>query len=70
MNMHGRVKWFSNVKGFGFIEMDAYPDVFVHYTEIHSDGYRAIKGGMEVYFELHQAPRGPLARNVRRNRVN
>jgi CspA family cold shock protein len=70
MMMNGKVKWFSNVKGFGFIESPVGPDIFVHYTEIQADGYKALKGGMEVDFELFDAPRGPMARNVRRLRNN
>jgi CspA family cold shock protein len=45
---------------------DGRPDVFVHYSEIESDGYRSLKGGQEVDFEMFDAPRGPSARAVRR----
>lgn len=62
----GKVKWFSNVKGFGFIENGEGPDVFVHHSAIVADGYRSLKGGQVVAFELEVGPRGPLAQNVRR----
>lgn len=63
---HGKVKWFSNAKGYGFIEQAGGPDVFVHHTAILADGYRTLKGGQEVEFELLDGPKGPQAQLVRR----
>jgi CspA family cold shock protein len=67
MQKKGRVKWFSNVKGYGFIQTEeGGPDVFVHYSEIQAEGFKSLRGGQEVAFELQEAPRGPVARQVRR----
>jgi cold shock protein len=57
----GIVKWFSNSKGFGFIGRDDGPDVFVHYSAIQSDGYKTLKEGDEVEFEIVQGSKGPQA---------
>ena len=62
---HGRVKWFSDEKGFGFIEQDDGQDVFVHYSSIEMDGFRSIAEGQEVEFDVEQSDRGPRAANVR-----
>lgn len=62
----GKVKWFSNVKGYGFIARDEGPDVFVHHTAIVSDGYRSLKGGQDVEFEISEGPKGLQAQQVRR----
>ncbi len=64
MPFSGRVKWFSNVKGYGFIERENGPDVFVHYSAIQSEGYRKLEEGDEVTFEIIEGERGPLAQNV------
>jgi CspA family cold shock protein len=61
----GRVKWFSDEKGFGFIEQDNGPDVFVHHTSITMEGFRTIAEGQAVEFDLEQSDRGPRATNVR-----
>ncbi len=61
---HGKVKWFNNRKGYGFIEIDSGQDVFVHHTAIQSDGFRTLDKGEEVEFELVDMGRGPQARNV------
>lgn len=65
MTMTGKVKWFSNLKGWGFIELPDSPDVFVHYTSITAEGYRRLRGGQWVEFEMKEGPRGPQAANVR-----
>ncbi len=62
----GTVKWFNDAKGFGFIEPeDGGADVFAHFTSIQSDGYRTLKQGGRVSFELVQGPKGVLAQNIR-----
>ena len=60
----GRVKWFSDEKGFGFIEVEGAKDVFVHRTAIQSEGF-TLKEGDQVEFEITQGPKGPNATNVR-----
>ena len=62
---HGRVKWFSDEKGFGFIEQDDGQDVFVHYSSIEMEGFRSVAEGQEVEFEIQQGDRGLRAVNVR-----
>lgn len=63
--MQGKVKWFNNAKGFGFIGRDdGGADVFVHHTAILSDGYRALGEGDAVEFEIVDGPKGPQAANV------
>lgn len=63
--MLGKVKWFSNEKGFGFIEpAGGGADVFVHYTAIVGDGYKTLEEGQEVEFEIVEGARGPQASNV------
>lgn len=60
----GKVKWFNEAKGFGFIERAGGPDVFVHYSAIVGDGFKSLKEGDEVSFEVTQGPKGPQAANV------
>jgi CspA family cold shock protein len=60
----GKVKWFSDTKGYGFIELAQGKDVFVHYSVIESDGYRSLREGQEVDFELEGGPKGDHAIKV------
>ena len=60
----GKVKWFNNKKGFGFIERASGGDVFVHYSAILSDGYKTLKEGDSVKFTITQGPKGFQAENV------
>ena len=61
----GTVKWFSNEKGFGFIERSDGEDVFVHFTAIAGDGYRSLAEGQSVEFDIVDGPKGKQAANVR-----
>ncbi len=63
---NGKVKWFNNRKGFGFIQQEDGPDLFVHFSSINSDGYRSLNEGEEVTFEVEDGERGPKAVNVSR----
>lgn len=60
----GRVKWFNNQKGYGFISQIEGPDVFAHYSAISGDGFRSLKAGEEVEFEIAEGPKGPQATNI------
>lgn len=60
----GRVKWFSNEKGYGFIERDGLEDVFVHHSEIQMEGFRTLDAGEPVEFDLISGDKGPKARQV------
>lgn len=60
----GKVKWFDTKKGFGFIQQDGGPDVFVHYTSIAGGGFKNLEEGQPVEFELIESPKGPKASNV------
>jgi CspA family cold shock protein len=60
----GTVKWFNASKGFGFIERQGGPDVFVHFSAIQSQGYKTLEEGQQVEFAVEQGPKGPQAANV------
>lgn len=60
----GTVKWFNNAKGFGFIGREDGPDVFVHYSAIQVDGYKSLKEGDEVEFDIVDGQKGPQADTV------
>ena len=60
----GKVKWFNNSKGYGFIEQTGSSDIFVHYSAIHGDGFKTLEEGQEVEFEVTQGPKGPQAEKV------
>lgn len=64
MRETGRVKWFNDSKGFGFITRDSGPDVFVHHTAIEGVGFRTLAEDQEVEFEVVQGPKGLQAQNV------
>ena len=61
---NGKVKWFNNTKGFGFITAEDGTDVFVHHGDIQSEGFKSLDEGEEVTFEITQGPKGPKALNV------
>jgi CspA family cold shock protein len=61
----GRVKWFNEQKGYGFISRDDGDDVFVHYSEIVADGFKTLTENQEVSFDLKEGPKGLQAVNVR-----
>ena len=60
----GTVKWFNDSKGFGFIEQDNGPDVFVHFSAITGDGFKSLAEGMRVSFDVVEGQKGPQASNV------
>ena len=61
----GTVKWFSNEKGYGFIQQDGGEDVFVHFSEIQTEGYKSLSEGQRVEFEVAQGNKGLQASGVR-----
>jgi len=64
---NGNVKWFNDAKGYGFISQEGGDDVFVHHTAITMDGFRTLKEGEAVEFDITQGPKGLQAANVRRS---
>jgi CspA family cold shock protein len=63
---NGTVKWFNDAKGYGFISQEGGEDVFVHHSAIEMDGFRTLKEGERVEFEITQGPKGLQAANVRK----
>jgi cold shock protein len=67
MSVSGKVKWFNNAKGYGFLEQEGGDkDVFVHFSAIQTDGFRTLKEGEQVEFEITEGPKGMQAANVKR----
>ena len=64
MKTKGTVKWFNDRKGFGFIRLDSGEDVFVHYSALQGDGFKTLKEGQRVVFEVVQGPKGKQATNI------
>jgi CspA family cold shock protein len=60
----GKVKWFNNSKGYGFIEQPGQSDIFVHYSAIEGDGFKTLQEGQRVEFEINNGPKGPQAERV------
>jgi len=61
----GKVKWFNNTKGYGFITSEDGTDAFVHYSDIEGEGFKTLEEGQDVEFEIAQGPKGAKALNVR-----
>lgn len=64
MKKVGKVKWFNETKGYGFIENEGQRDIFVHYTAIEMEGFRTLREGQKVEYEVVDTPRGPQASSV------
>lgn len=63
----GTVKWFSNVKGYGFVntDEDTEADIFAHFSAIEMDGYKKLTSGQKIEFDINESPKGLQARNIR-----
>jgi len=64
MTLTGRVKWFNDSKGYGFIEQEGGRDIFVHYTAIQGEGFKSLAEGQKVEFEIIEGAKGPQATKV------
>jgi CspA family cold shock protein len=64
MSAEGTIKWFNEKKGFGFIQQEDGPDVFVHYTSIKAEGFKTLAEGQRVQFDIEEGAKGPKAVNV------
>ena len=64
MKLIGRVKWFNDSKGYGFIEQEGGKDIFVHYSAIQGEGFKSLAEGQNVEFEITEGAKGPQATNV------
>ncbi len=64
MSVEGTIKWFNEKKGFGFIQQDNGPDIFVHYSSIIGDGFKTLAEGQRVQFDIEDGSKGPKAINV------
>ena len=64
MKLTGRVKWFNDAKGYGFIEQEGGQDIFVHYTAIAGEGFKSLTEGQKVEFEIIEGAKGPQATKV------
>jgi CspA family cold shock protein len=62
---NGTVKWFNDHKGFGFIEQQNGPDLFIHHSGIDATGFKSLQEGDHVTFDIEQGPKGPFAKNVK-----
>lgn len=60
----GTVKWFNNRKGYGFIQQEDGPDIFVHHSAILTEGFKSLNEGDQVSFEIEEGEKGPAAKNV------
>ncbi|MEE3138488.1 MAG: cold-shock protein [Acidobacteriota bacterium] len=64
MRITGKVKWFNNSKGYGFIEQESGSDLFVHFSAIQGNGFKTLEEGQSVEFEIVDGPKGPQAGNM------
>ena len=62
--MQGKIKWFNETKGFGFIEQEGGKDLFCHMSDIQMEGYKTLKDGQNVEYELAESEKGPAAKNL------